>query len=96
MSWKSIKGAIAEYRAIAKLLDQGYFVTAATEPQCPFDLIAVSPKGETRFIDVKVVSHRKNKPMWTEKSTKINRVHSKAQKKFKKESGIIIEFLFIK
>ena len=81
MSIKSIKGAIGEHKVVVQLLKDGYHVAMAVDPQCPFDLIAVDEEGHCRKYDVKTVSHRKNKPMWTKKSTKINRVLTPKQKK---------------
>ena len=80
MSSKSIKGAIGEHKAVIQLLEDGYQVAIAVDPQCPFDLIAVDEEGNCRKYDVKSISHRKNKPTWTRKSTKINRVLSAKQK----------------
>ena len=82
MSRKTIKGAIGEHKVIIQLLEDGYHVAKAIDPQCPFDLISVDEEGNCRKYDVKTRSYRKNAPpTWTEKSTKINRVTTKLQKK---------------
>tara|TARA_R110002012_G_C11374496_1_gene582485 strand:- start:275 stop:547 length:273 start_codon:yes stop_codon:yes gene_type:complete len=81
MSIKSIKGAVGEHKVIIQLLEDGYHVAMAVDPQCPFDLVAVDEEGKCRKYDVKTVSHRKNKPTWTKKSTKINRVLTPKQRK---------------
>jgi|TARA_Y100000114_G_scaffold100881_1_gene93997 hypothetical protein len=85
MNNKSIKGTACEYKAIIKLLGEGYNVAKAVDPQCPFDLVAVGEDGKVRLIDVKSVSYRKNiKPTW-KKSKEINRVPNARQKKMKIE-----------
>ena len=82
MSHKTIKGAIGEHKVIIQLLEDGYHVAKAIDPQCPFDLISVDEEGNCRKYDVKTISHRKNTPPTrTKKSTKINRVTSQLQKK---------------
>ena len=82
MSRKTIKGAIGEHKVIIQLLEDGYHVAKAVDPQCPFDLISVDEEGNCRKYDVKTISHRKNTPRtWTKKSTKINRVTTQLQKK---------------
>ena len=82
MSRKTIKGAIGEHKVIIQLLEDGYHVAKAIDPQCPFDLISVDEEGKCRKYDVKTISHRKNTPpTWTKTSTKINRVTTKLQKK---------------
>ena len=79
MSRKTIKGAIGEHKVIIQLLEDGYHVAKAIDPQCPFDLISVDEEGNCRKYDVKTISHRKNTPpTW---NTKINRVTTKLQKK---------------
>ena len=74
MSMKSIKGAIGEHKVIVQLLEDGYQVAVAVDPQCPFDLIAVDEEGDCRKFDVKTISRRKDR-------TKINRVLTPKQKK---------------
>ena len=71
---KSIKGAIGEHKVIVQLLEDGYQVAVAVDPQCPFDLIAVDEEGDCRKFDVKTISRRKDE-------TKINRVLTSKQKK---------------
>ena len=89
MSVKSIKGTIGEHRVIVQLLQQGYHVAKAIDQQCPFDLVAVSPEGKIRLIDVKTISHRKNKPTWSKNSTRITRVLKPIQKKLNVELRMI-------
>ena len=89
MSDKSIKGTIGEHKVIVELLQEGYHVAKAVDPQCPFDLIAVSPIGKITLIDVKTVSRRKKK------STKIYRVSTPIQKKFRLTTGLNIELKMI-
>ena len=51
-----------------------------------------APEGkEVRLIDVKTESYRKNKPTWSKKSTKINRVLKPIQKKLNVEL-IMVEY----
>jgi len=86
MSRKTVKGSVGEHKAIIQLLEDGWHVAQAVDPQCPYDLVAVSEQGEVKLIDVKSVSYRKNgKPNWTEKSLRINRVPTLRQKKMKIE-----------
>jgi len=86
MSRKTVKGSVGEHKAIIQLLEDGWHVAQAVDPQCPYDLVAVSEEGEVKLIDVKSVSYRKNgKPNWTEKSLRINRVPTLRQKKMKIE-----------
>jgi Holliday junction resolvase len=95
MSDKSKIGTQLEYNTIAKLVKEGYHVAKSVDPQCPFDMVAVSDKGQVRFIDVKTRSERKTvKPNWN-KSRFINRVHSIKQKEFKKNTGIDIEIMVV-
>ena len=82
MSRKTIKGAIGEHKVIIQLLEDGYHVAKAIDPQCPFDLISVDEEGNCIKYYVKTISHRKNTPpTWPKKSTKIKRVTSQLQKK---------------
>tara|TARA_R100001369_G_scaffold76566_1_gene105725 strand:+ start:53 stop:328 length:276 start_codon:yes stop_codon:yes gene_type:complete len=86
MSKKSIKGSVGEHKAIIQLLEDGWHVAKSVDPQCPYDIVAVSEDGDIKLIDVKSVSYRKNgKPNWTEKSLRINRVPTLRQKKMKIE-----------
>ena len=81
MSKKSIKGTIGEHKVIVQLLEDGYHVALAVDPQCPFDLVAVDEEGNVKLIDVKSVSYRKKtRPTW-KKSKEINRVPNAKQKK---------------
>ena len=89
MSDKTIKGTIGEHKVIIELLKEGYHVAEAIDQQCPFDLVAVSPEGKIRLIDVKTISYRKNvKPTW-KKAKEINRILTSVQKKLNVELRII-------
>ena len=55
-----IKGTIGEYQEIVNLTRQGYWVAKACDPQCPFDLVAVSPNGTVKLLDIKTNTFRKN------------------------------------
>ena len=89
MSVKSIIGTIGEHKVITQLMKEGYHVAKAVDPQCPFDLVDVSATGEIKLIDVKTESHRKNKPNWTKRSTKINRVLTAKQKQLNVELRMV-------
>jgi len=84
---KAQKGTIGEYQAIVDLTKKGYHVAVATNPQCPFDLVAVSNDGTIRLIDVKSETYRKTykKKTWNKRSLKIYRCPTKKQKKLKIE-----------
>ena len=84
---KAQKGTIGEYQAIVNLTKQGYHVALACNPQCPFDLVAVSNDGDIRLIDVKSETYRKTykKKTWNKRSLKIYRCPTKKQKKLKIE-----------
>ena len=56
---KSAIGAISEYEAICSLVKQGYMVAKSIDPQCIFDLVAITADGTVRLIDVKTKSYRK-------------------------------------
>ena len=56
----NIKGTIAEYQEIVNLSRQGLWVAKACDPQCPFDLITVSPTGTVQLLDIKTNTFRKN------------------------------------
>ncbi len=89
MSKKTIKGTIGEHKVIIELLKKGYHVAEAIDQQCPFDLVAVSPEGKFKLIDVKTRSYRKNaKPTWN-KAKEINRVRTRIQKKLNVELKMI-------
>ena len=53
-------GTISEHEVICQLIKQG-MQAKAVSPQCLFDLVAVSPSGKIRLIDVKTSSYRKVK-----------------------------------
>ena len=84
---KAQKGTIGEYQAIVNLTKQGYHVALACNPQCPFDLVAVSNDGNIRLTDVKSETYRKTykKKTWNKRSLKIYRCPTKKQKKLKIE-----------
>ncbi len=84
---KAQKGTIGEYQAIVDLTKKGYHVAVATNPQCPFDLVAVKDDGTIRLIDVKSITYRKTykKKTWTKRSYKIYRCPTARQKKLKIE-----------
>ena len=63
----NIKGTIGEYQEIANLTKKGYWVAKACDPQCPFDLVAVSPKGEVHLLDIKTNTYRKHKKSYRRK-----------------------------
>ena len=63
----NIKGTIAEYVEIANLTKQGYWVAKACDPQCPFDIVAVSPDGDIRLLDIKTNTYRKHKKSYRRK-----------------------------
>ncbi len=89
MSDKTIKGTIGEHRIIIELLKEGYHVAEAIDQQCPFDLVAVSPEGKVRLIDVKTRSYRKNvKPTWN-KAREIYRILTRIQKKLNVELRMV-------
>tara|TARA_B100001250_G_scaffold233857_1_gene200774 strand:- start:371 stop:706 length:336 start_codon:yes stop_codon:yes gene_type:complete len=82
---KAQKGTIGEYQAIVDLTKQGYHVALACNPQCPFDLVAVSENGDIRLIDVKSNTYRKKSKKTYKKSLKIYRCPTAKQKKLKIE-----------
>ena len=82
---KAQKGTIGEYQAIVDLTKQGYHVAVATNPQCPFDLVAVGEDGEIRLIDVKSNTYRRKSKKTYKKSLKIYRCLTAKQKKLKIE-----------
>ena len=57
---KNVKGTIGEYQEIVNLTRQGYWVAKSCDPQCPFDLVAVSPDGSIQLLDIKTNTYRKN------------------------------------
>ena len=56
----NIKGTIGEYQEIVNWFKAGYWVAKACDPQCPFDIITVSPNGEIQLLDIKTNTYRKN------------------------------------
>tara|TARA_Y100000389_G_scaffold37566_1_gene31916 strand:- start:19595 stop:19942 length:348 start_codon:yes stop_codon:yes gene_type:complete len=79
-------GTISEHEVICQLIRQGYSVAKSVSPQCLFDLVAVSPLGEVRLIDVKTSSYRKlkrnvNKSKFKKGLYRINRAPTAKQKK---------------
>ena len=88
---KAQKGLIAEHQAIIDLTNQGYYVALATNPQSPFDLVAVDDEGNIRLIDVKTTSYRKRfrNKNWKKKSYKIYRCPTAKQKKLNIELMMI-------
>tara|TARA_R100001443_G_scaffold7420_2_gene16736 strand:+ start:831 stop:1166 length:336 start_codon:yes stop_codon:yes gene_type:complete len=56
----NIKGTIGEYQEIVNLTKKGYWVAKAVDPQCPFDLVAVSQTGQVTLLDIKTNTYRKN------------------------------------
>ena len=56
----NIKGTIGEYQEIVNLTRKGYWVAKACDPQCPFDLVAVSPDGSIQLLDIKTNTYRKH------------------------------------
>ena len=77
---KSKKGTVSEMKAAAYFAEQGFYVSKALDPQCPFDLVITNQKGESALIDVKSISKRKTKSYNCNVGTKINRYPSKKQK----------------
>ena len=56
----NIKGTIGEYQEIVNLTRQGYWVAKSCDPQCPFDLVAVSPDGDIQLLDIKTNTYRQH------------------------------------
>ena len=83
MTAKTIKGTVGEYKAIIKLMEDGYHLAKAVDQHCPFDIVAVNKNGDVKLIDVKTIAMRKKfKPTWSIKSKQINRVLTEVQKKW--------------
>jgi hypothetical protein len=55
----NIKGTIAEYQEIVNLSRRGLWVAKACDPQCPFDLVTVTPDGKIELLDIKTNTYRK-------------------------------------
>ena len=80
----NIKGTIGEYQEIVNLTRKGYWVAKACDPQCPFDLVAVSHDGQTiRLIDVKTNTYRTKR----NKDGTIQRI-GRSRTKLQKQMGI--------
>ena len=92
MSEMSAKGTALEHEMIAELVRDGNYLAKSVDPQCPFDMIAVSPEGQIRLIDVKTKSIRQT---GKRKGSRINRVLSLKQKEFKEQTGLTVELLII-
>ena len=80
---KSEKGTISELKAITKLTQSGHWVAKSLDPQCPFDIVAVSKCGKIKLIDVKTISYRKSR------NYKINRIPTQKQRALKIELMMI-------
>ena len=55
-----IKGTIAEYQEVVNWSKAGYWVAKSCDPQCPFDLVVVSPDGDIQLLDIKTNTYRKH------------------------------------
>ena len=55
-----VKGTISELQEVVNLTRKGYHCAIAVNPQCPFDIVAVSPDGVIRLLDIKTNTYRKN------------------------------------
>ena len=73
-----IKGTIGEYQEIVNLTKAGWYISKSCDPQCPFDLVAVSPDGKVKLLDIKTNTYRKNVKSYRRK---IWRTPSAKQKK---------------
>ena len=73
------KGVVGEHQCIVDYTKQGYWVAKSCDPQCPFDLVLVSPNGKIELLDIKTNTYRKKvkKSTW---SKRINRIPTKKQK----------------
>jgi len=80
---KSVKGTISELKAITKLTQSGHWVAKSLDPQCPFDIVAVSKCGKIKLIGVKTISYRKSR------NYKINRIPTQKQRALKIELMMI-------
>ena len=56
----NVKGTISELQEVVNLTRQGYHCAIAVNPQCPFDIVAVSPNGDIQLLDIKTNTYRKN------------------------------------
>ena len=64
---KSVKGFTSELSIINELSKKGYWVAKSIDPQCPFDLVAVSPDGDIRLLDIKTNTYRKHEKSYRRK-----------------------------
>ena len=80
---KSVKGTISELKAITQLTQSGHWVAKSLDPQCPFDIVAVSKCGKIKLIDVKTISYRKSR------NYKIYRIPTQKQRALKIELMMI-------
>jgi hypothetical protein len=79
-----IKGTIGEYQEIVNLTKAGWHISKSCDPQCPFDLVAVSQDGQTiRLIDVKTNTYRTKR----NKDGTIQRI-GRSRTKLQKEMGV--------
>ena len=62
-----VKGTISELQEVVNLTRKGYHCAIAVNPQCPFDIVAVSPKGEIHLLDIKTNTYRKHKKSYRRK-----------------------------
>ncbi len=62
-----VKGTISELQEVVNLTKKGYHCAIAVNPQCPFDIVAVSPKGEIHLLDIKTNTYRKHKKSYRRK-----------------------------
>ena len=76
---KSVKVTVSELKAITQLTQSGHWVAKSLDPQCPFDIVAVSKSCKIRLIDVKTICYRKSR------NYKIHRIPTKKQKALKIE-----------
>jgi len=56
----NVKGTISELQEVVNLTRKGYHCAIAVNPQCPFDIVAVSPEGEIQLLDIKTNTYRKH------------------------------------
>ena len=64
---KSKKGTIMELECMVEYIKKGYWVAKACDPQCPFDLVAVSQTGQVTLLDIKTNTYRKHKKSYRRK-----------------------------
>ena len=56
----NVKGTIGEFQEIVNFSRQGYWVAKACDPQCPFDLVVVSPDGDIQLLDIITNTYRQH------------------------------------